>query len=77
MKRLYFLFIFLLLPLSVQAAEAVEPTDSQSKQQSQQEQKKSVTSQPVRLTPPPPVHKQFQPTERIEADTVIAFPADI
>jgi hypothetical protein len=76
MKQFSFLLLCLFFPLSTIAAESNGQADRQSNQQSQQEQKQSLSQQPVSTTRSA-VGKQFQPTERIKADTVIAFPADI
>ncbi len=68
----FFVFIFLLLVkgLPASASEKVEQAaPTQQKQAAPQETKKN---------PQPPVKiNNFQPTERIKADTVVAFPADI
>ena len=71
MKFFVFVFLFFILTalpvLSAEKAEQTVPT--QQKQAAPQETKKK---------PQPPVKiKNFQPTERIKADTVVAFPADI
>jgi len=77
MKLFSFLLLCLFFPLSAIAAESNGQAGSQSNQQSQQqEQKQALTQQPVSTTRSA-VRKQFHPTERIKADTVIAFPADI
>ena len=69
MKFFVFIFLLLVTGLPVSASEKVEQIAPQ--QQKQDVQKTEKKSQPqVKI-------KNFQPTERIKADTVVAFPADI
>jgi len=60
---------FILMPLSASAAEKIEKTVPVPQKQ--------AVPQKVEKKTQPPVTTNFQPTEKIKADTVVAFPADI
>lgn len=76
MKRLYFLFLALMVSVPTLAAETGEVKKQVTKEQQQEKQKKSSEQLPHEQKQAP-VNNTFHPTEKIEADTVISFPADI
>lgn len=77
MKFCCLLFAFLMMVLPALAAEPTGQAEGQVEKRPQQEGQKKSAQQQAKGKAQPPVHKQFHPTERIKADTVIAFPADI
>lgn len=76
MKELAVAVIFLVLALPVLASATGDQTGKQGERTSQQEQEGSDRQKAESKTQLP-LNKNFQPTERIKADTVVAFPADI
>lgn len=69
MKFFVCIFFCILMTVPVAAAEKVEePAPPPQKQ---------PVLQNVERKASPPAKRDFQPTERIKADTVVAFPADI
>ncbi len=60
-----------ILPITAGGAEP------QDKGQTEQQQKEEPSQQEKASKSRIPVNSDFQPSERIKADTVVAFPADI
>ena len=76
MKQFFFLLLVFQLFLTVTVARSSQKPAEQSKPQSQQKQPAPQKTENT-THPAIQIQKQFQPTEHIKADTVIAFPADI
>ena len=74
MKKFCLVLFFLIIALPALAAEEDGQVRGQTEQQQNQDQ---PVQQEVEKKPSSSVEKNFQPTERIKADTEVAFPADI
>jgi nitrate reductase cytochrome c-type subunit len=76
MKPWCFLFLVLTLTSPALAAETGDEKEQINKSPQQEKEKKNSGQLPQKQKRPP-VNNTFHPTERIGADTVISFPADI
>lgn len=79
--KLFFINITLVILLSATFAAAEEKSDKQTEQITRQEQK-AIPSVPQKKMKQPtpagePWPRTFVPSEKINADTVVSFPADI
>jgi hypothetical protein len=78
-------FLILLLPLFALPAAAAEPVTNQPPQKRELPAQAPPTVRPAeekttakpQNKPPAPKAESFTPSERIDADAVVAFPADI
>ena len=73
MIRIGYVFVVGMLLLPIAAGGEETQTGGQAEQQRKEQPKQQEKSS----KPQSSVNTDFQPTERIKADTVVAFPADI